>query len=294
MTDVRRITEALGGHWYGTYGLAFCPAHHNKNTPALCLANGNGGRLLASCKAGCGFSAVVAALRGLGLLEVGSASFAPDPVPIAKRQASDKMEMAKRAAQAARLWKETSPLLGTVAETYLRGRGIMCDLPSTLRFAPSCWHATTSRFPAIVALVEGSAAFAVHRTYLAPDGDGKAAVDPPKAMLGSVFGGAIRLVEQDGPLVVAEGIETALSLACGILRYPATIWAALSAPGLQTLHLPTKPARLVIASDGDKVGRKAAHALADRAHTLGWAVSLLPAPEGADWNDVLAGKAALS
>ena len=34
-------------------------------------------------------------------------------------------------------------------------------------------------------------------------------------------------------------------------------------------------------------GRAAAHALAERAHATGWAVSLLPAPEGRDWNDIL-------
>jgi integrase len=29
MSDAREITVALGGKWYGRYGLAFCPAHHN-------------------------------------------------------------------------------------------------------------------------------------------------------------------------------------------------------------------------------------------------------------------------
>jgi len=31
-------------------------------------------------------------------------------------------------------------------------------------------------------------------------------------------------------------------------------------------------------------------ALASRAEALGWRVMLLPAPDGRDWNDVLAGK----
>jgi hypothetical protein len=35
MYDARKITEALGGKWYGRYGLAFCPAHRNTVTPAL-------------------------------------------------------------------------------------------------------------------------------------------------------------------------------------------------------------------------------------------------------------------
>ncbi|MGE4612192.1 MAG: toprim domain-containing protein [Paracoccaceae bacterium] len=42
----------------------------------------------------------------------------------------------------------------------------------------------------------------------------------------------------------------------------------------------------------DDAGRKAAKVLARRASTLGWDVSLLKAPEGQDWNDVLMGGAA--
>jgi len=94
-----------------------------------------------------------------------------------------------------------------------------------------------------------------------------------------------------GPLVVAEGIETALSLASGLLRAPATVWAALSTSGLRGLRLPFIQGKLIIANDGDEPGREAAGALAERACALGWEVSLLPAPDGADWNDVLTGKA---
>jgi len=53
------------------------------------------------------------------------------------------------------------------------------------------------------------------------------------------------------------------------------------------LRLPPEAGRLTIAPDGDPAGRAAAQALAERAHATGWAVSLLPAPEGRDWNDIL-------
>jgi DNA primase len=56
------------------------------------------------------------------------------------------------------------------------------------------------------------------------------------------------------------------------------------------LRLPPTPARLTIATDGDDQGRAGAHKLADRAHTLGWVVSFLHAPDGKDWNDVLCEK----
>lgn len=70
----------------------------------------------------------------------------------------------------------------------------------------------------MVARVDGLPRLAMHRTYLRRDGSGKADVEPTKAMLGKVMGGAVRLTDTSGPLVVAEGIETALSLASGLLR----------------------------------------------------------------------------
>ncbi|MEZ5720926.1 MAG: toprim domain-containing protein [Paracoccaceae bacterium] len=144
--------------------------------------------------------------------------------------------------------------------------------------------------PALVALVESGAGFAVHRTYLAAAGKGKAKVDPAKAMLGAVTGGAVRLTGGQGPLVVAEGVETTLSLASGLLSRPATFWAALSTSGMTGLRLPRTPGHLTIAPDGDKPGLGAALALADRAAREGWAVSILTPPPGGDFNDLLRGE----
>ncbi len=106
-------------------------------------------------------------------------------------------------------------------------------------------------------------------------------------MLGACAGGAVRLSKGKGPLVVAEGIETGLSLLCGIFDLPATVWAALSTSGMKSLVLPDEPADLIIASDGDDAGNRAAEALSRRAVNLGWQVKLNPAPWGQDWNDVL-------
>ena len=56
------------------------------------------------------------------------------------------------------------------------------------------------------------------------------------------------------------------------------------------LGLGPNDAVYTIATDGDETGRKAGEALAVRATATGWRVSLLPAPLGRDWNDVLAMK----
>ncbi|WP_323715656.1 DUF7146 domain-containing protein [Paracoccus aminovorans] len=287
MTDARTLTQSLGGKWYGRYGLARCPAHGDRK-PSLSLADAPDGRLLLNCKTGCAFTDILDALRARGAL---SRDYRPEPLSpaeIARRKAEDEAAADAAEKRALACWREAQPIGGTIAEAYLRGRGITCALSDSLRFHPECWHPSARRAPAMVARIRGLPRLAVHRTYLRPGGSGKADLDPPKAMLGAALGGAVRLASGgDKTLVVAEGIETALSLACGLLGRPATIWAALSCAGISGLCLPSPPGRLTIANDGDKAGREAAHKLAERASAMGWSVSLLPAPEGRDWNDVL-------
>jgi hypothetical protein len=244
---------------------------------------------LAHCKkTACAFQDILAAAGVTNGVYI-----ALDPETITQRDAEAKAEANKKSRQAERCWSEALPIIGTAAERYLRGRGITCELPVTLRYHPNCWHSSGKRFLALVALIEGVSGYAVHRTYLRGDGTGKAEVKPNKAMLGATAGGAVRLTEARGSLVVAEGIETALSLASGLLGRPATIWAALSTSGMRGLHLPSPPGRLTVAMDGDDAGRAAGHDLAERAHALGWNVSLLPAPDRSDWCDVLSGKVGL-
>jgi hypothetical protein len=287
MTDARELSIALGGRWYGRYGAAPCPVcqrQRSKSQNALTLADGRNGRLVLDCKkTGCEFVAILAAAG----LRSGDYR-APDPAIIAKRDADSKADAARRAAHAERLWLQARPIAGTLAETYLRGRGITCELPETLRFHPQCWHgATAKRFPAMVAAVQGAGSPAVHRTYLRPDGTGKADIEPAKAMLGAIAGGAVRLSAGPSRLIVSVGIESGLSLLCGLLDGPATLWAALSTSGLRRLKLPPEPGKLVIAADGDTPGRDAENVLGTRAHALGWQVSFLRAPENRDWNDIV-------
>ena len=292
MTNARDLTIALGGRWHGRYGAAPCPIcqpARRKGQTALTLADGRNGRLVLDCKkSACAFLDILAAV---GLR---SGDYAPpDPATLAQREREAKAEAQRKADQAQRLWREAQPIAGTVAEAYLRGRGITCDLPPTLRFHGACWHGPTARrYPAMVAAVQGSGLPAVRRTYLRSDGLGKAGLEGgDKLMLGATAGGAVRLTEGPSRLVVAEGIESGLSLLCGLLDSPATVLAALSTSGLRGLRLPPQPGRLTIACDGDKPGREAAHALADRAHALGWKVGILDPGTGADFNDILTGKA---
>lgn len=199
MTDARALTTALGGRWHGRYGTAPCPVcqpDRRKGQNALTLADGRNGRLVLDCKkSACAFLDILVA-AGLRSGDYQS----PDAAMLAQREREAKAEASKRAEQAKRVWQEAQPVEGTPAAAYLRGRGITCDLPRTLRYHPETWHGPTARrYPALVAAVQGAALPAIHRTFIRPDGGGKAGLDGgDKMMLGATAGGAVRLTEALG------------------------------------------------------------------------------------------------
>lgn len=275
---------------YAQAGRAACPICQqggHRHNPALSISRGHAGQLLLWCFKGCGFRDVLAALQIRGIVP-GTVDWSPpSPEILAKIQAKAEAQNRKRALQAQSCWAETVPITGSPAQTYLQARGITCALPETLRYHPECWHCSGQRHPALIARVDGADRFAVHRTYLRRDGAGKASVTPNKAMLGGVKGGAVRLAQGTGVLVVCEGIETGLSLAQSLACRTPNVWAALSTSGLTALRLPAVPHHLVIAPDGDAAGRKAADCLARRADSLGWELSIMQAPDGCDFNDIL-------
>jgi len=135
-----------------------------------------------------------------------------------------------------------------------------------LRFHPRCHHrpddsSPTETWSAMIAAVTdlSGAITGAHRTWLAPDGFGKA---PRRAMRG-LLGHAVRFGAADDVLAVGEGIETMLSLRCALPAMP--IAAALSANHLAALLLPPALRRLYIARDADAAGDMALTALTERA-----------------------------
>jgi hypothetical protein len=240
--------------------------------------------LLLHCFKGCDFRDIREALSVYGFNE-------PKPMTAAEALRERKNEDAiaqKKAAQAETCWNDAQPISGTPAEAYLRARGIKDDLPESLRFHPNCWHAGTAKtLPAMIARIDGGERFAVHRTYLSTDGR-KADVEPAKMMLGGVKGGAVRLRENTGPLVIGEGIESTLSAFALVPEATGSMWAALSTSGLMAVTLPKRPGALIIAVDGDEQGRVAGDCLARRAAAAGWKVSIADPGDGKDFNDLLA------
>jgi hypothetical protein len=176
---------------------------------------------------------------------------------------------------------------GTLVETYLASRGLHLPPPNTLRFHAGLKHPSGGIWPAMVALVMRSSddtPLAIHRTYLARDGGGKAPVDPQKMMLGPCRGGAVRLGAAGNVMMIAEGLETALS-AMQATGNPT--WAALSTSGLRTLDLPGDVRDVIVLADGDEPGDAAARTCAWRWKREGRRVRIAHPPQGMDFNDML-------
>jgi hypothetical protein len=193
---------------------------------------------------------------------------------------------------AARLFALTSPVPGTIAETYLRSRGITADLDQpALGFLANCYYRAEGSIepkplPALIARVTdlNGRITGVHRTWVRADGRGKADLPEPRKALGTLYGHGVHFGAPDAVILAGEGIETMLALRSVLAHLPSI--AALSAAHLAALHLPGGLKRLYIACDNDRAGLDAGLALATRAISQGIAARLL-VPDRKDFNDDL-------
>ena len=217
---------------------------------------------------------------------IGGVACTPPPE---RKPADDAEARQRKQDRALALWRGSEPVSGTLAEKYLRTRGLP-DLATspTLRFRGDCPHPEGGKLPAMIGLVTApdGQPCAIHRTYLRCDGSGKADVTPPKASLGPFWACAIRLHEAGPELVVGEGIES-VAAAGLLLGLPA--WAAISAGNLaRAMVLPEMVRAVTIAVDRDSAGERAADDAARRWQAEGRRVRLMvPDMAGADANDVL-------
>jgi len=222
--------------------------------------SGEGGGLLdlISRETGCDFAGAMAWARSyLG------GNYQDDPARRRKREAEDRAALKAEAAKAEALRKIVAglvPIAGTPAETYLRRRGIVAETwPDAV-----AWSAAER-----ACVFVGNDGGAIQRVMLDPEGrpllgdDGK----KRKLSLGSMAGGAVKFAgREDGPLVLAEGPETALAVwtATGL-----ETWAALGVVS-NKIDLGDVPLdRLVIVAADDD----AEFTLAPSMKALGLAVS---------------------
>jgi len=193
------------------------------------------------------------------------------------------------AERAARLFEWGRPVGGTLAERYLRNRGIAPHIAgSAIRFNPTCYRtldaSTRDASPATLAAVRDNDGriTGVMRTYLRRC-DGDVRVIMRKAM-GDLAGNGVRFGPNAAIMAVGEGVETVLSLRMAMPGM--SMVAALSAAHVAAFNPPTNLHRLYVAIDRDAAGRSAAMRLRYRLEPLHIVVIDLT-PERKDFNDDL-------
>lgn len=192
---------------------------------------------------------------------------------------------------ARQIWHEAIPQ-HPVLQAYFKARRLTMNVPITLRLHEACLHAPSQqKLPAMIAPIQSCDGqfMGVHRTYLKPDGSGKAAVEPAKMMLGVARGGTIRLGPLRENMVIGEGIETVCSVLPKLPEYSGLTFLSLN--NLANLHLPANVQNIVLLADADmkqdmsgfyrdQAGRLQM-ACARRRVRIAWPVA------GSDFNDML-------
>lgn len=226
-----------------------------------------------------------------------------DLKPVQRIKAEKPVRDTRKAAKA--LWARSRPIMTSYAahgQAYFDARGITLKNIHDLRFHHAAWLDVTgvdipdhypvmvkqdrriAAIPAIIAAVRNACGDlqAVHRTFLDPVLAEKAGVDEPKRALGLLKGGACWLRRCGPCLILAEGIETALSV--GMAFPGAALAAGITAHHLTEIELPGTFSRIMIAADNDEAGTRAADALTDR---LKGRTVITVLPRAKDFNDDL-------
>lgn len=298
---IRQIVEGMlpDGQIKGREYVALNPTRNDKNLGSFMInldtgewidfaTNDSGGDVISLCAYVKNINKHMAARYLLSAFSSGNINpnyyVKPPKVPKAPKVQND---------QALKIWSKSRAAKGTLVETYLCARGYTGLIPDSIRFNQSLYHKDSNmHLPAMVAAVKiwsNDDITAIHRTYLTPCGGKKADVSSNKMMLGVTKGGSVQLANPGKKLILAEGIENALSVS---MATNIPIWATLSTSGLVSVIIPSLEVtqEIIIAADNDEAGLKAANQLANRLLKQGYKVKIAkPSGRGEDFNDVLLG-----
>ena len=221
---------------------------------------------------------------------------APCPAVTRETQRAERHDTAssKRIARARKLFAAGKPVLGTLAATYLQGRGIT-RLGPALRYHPRVFLRQgeddpdlATRSPALLTKITdnrgqitGCALF-----YLDPSTGVLAEIESPKRILGQLHGHAIRFWsgKARSDLIVGEGLENTLSVGTALPEFD--LASCLTATHLGLFIPPPGIKPIWIARDNDEAGRYASMRLRNQLESLGIACGDL-VPSMGDFNDDL-------
>lgn len=244
--------QTTGNEWRG------CCPFHKDGSPSLYIYKGGQRWYCFGCGKGGDVIDFVRELHRVDFLQAASMLRAGD-MPCVSLEPIEKSDRTKeqRVEEARAIWRAASPAHGTHVETYLRSRGLDLRIPETIRFAWLAYGSRGPKHPCLVAVITGpdNRLCGIQRTYLAPDGRGKANVAKPKLSLGRISGGAIRLAPAANELMVCEGLEDGLTIQ---QEHGRAVWVAAGAGNLHKMAFPPLVSRVTIGGDADETGRAGA------------------------------------
>ncbi|MCK1337328.1 toprim domain-containing protein [Bradyrhizobium sp. 38] len=272
MQSIRSIAVILGGNAVRDYVL--CPGpSHSKRDRSLKVKFKPDGSFSVTSFAGDDWRACRDYVREqLGLPNDRRREPANDDVPIVRLREFDDDEPA-RIRNALQRWEHAISLAGTLAETYLAGRGLAYS-GDAIRF-----RANDRSMVALMTDAISNEPCGVHVTYLDHDG-----CKVGRKMYGRAKGAVVRLssdADVHYGLAIAEGIETALAVPFR------PIWACLSAGTMGTFLVLAGIEALSIYADRDHAGMSAANECGRRWHGAGKEVEIVAPPDiGSDFADL--------
>jgi hypothetical protein len=190
-------------------------------------------------------------------------------------------------------WQVALPIAGTLAETYLAGRGLRFDDPAgrVLRFAAQRARkgieGNLEYHPALLCALSDARSgeqCGIINIYLRADGSDRQRDKKGKTITGRAAGVVVMLSAFDeitAGLIVCEGVETGIAIFQAEMR---PVWACGSTSTLAKFPLLGGIEALTIAADADEPGRRAAAELADRWRHCDREVRIVP-PKAGDWAD---------
>lgn len=290
--DKRKSVPSRGDFW------ACCPFHDEKS-PSFHVRESTGKFKCFGCGAGGDVIELLMHLERLtfpaAVRKLGGLEDKPQERRFAERQQVEEVPDESKRAAALAAWDASVPIIGTIGETYLRARGIGCDLSGAdLRFnaqAPEGYKLKRGKHPAMVAAIRTPAGefIGAHLTYLLDDGSWKRPSEPQfpdRRVLAKKEGGFIRLGPICERMVVGEGIESSFSAAEISGRSPL---AAVTSENMAKLPIIDGVSDYLIAYDRDEKGQglKAGRQLGKRLFDAGLTARAYPPPRDCkDWNDL--------
>lgn len=286
-SDLRSIAVALGGDVVGRQVLAPGPGHSPRDRSLSVAITADG----FVAHSHCGDDWRVC--RDYVCRRLGLPTFAPhaEPRPIAQKpRPAPAHDDRQHTELASAIWREARPINGTVAEVYLRNRGLSYQ-GDALRWHPACPFGKGTTHGCMIAQVRNiltNQPQAVHRTAIDHTGH---KVD--RKALGPIGGGAVKLTPDEHVeqvLAIGEGIESTLSVNKHPDLVAMPVWSVLNSGGIASF--PTLPGieGLFVAVDHDRLGAgpRAFKALADRLRPAGVEVTpVMSAVVGEDINDLV-------